>query len=170
MPPREEGHREVKHHPSRVGGGEIRPQMLPLVFYRSTKGAMMQVADYKGVISDLRMKRNALEHEMKRLDDIISELERMTGKAALQSSLTASARPFRGETLKASIEAVLDSGREFLAIKDVIARLEQGGLESKAKRLYPSVYSTLFRMSEDDGPVVKSKDGKWGLRKWQNQA
>jgi len=126
----------------------------------------MQMADYKGVISDLRTKRDALAHEMRRLEEIIAELERMTGKAP-QDGMSASSRPFRGQTLKASIEAVLDSERSFLPIQEVIRRLEQGGLESKAKRLYPSVYSTLFRLSEDDGPIVKSKDGKWGLRKWQ---
>jgi hypothetical protein len=128
------------------------------------------VADYKGVIGDLRMKRDALAHEMARLDDIIQELERMSGKLPFQGAMSVSDRPFRGQTLKASIEAVLDSANEFLSIKDVINRLMAGGLESKAKRLYPSVYSTLFRMGEDDGPVVKSKEGKWGLRKWQDAA
>lgn len=126
------------------------------------------MADYKGVISELRMKRQGLQNEIARLDDVISALEQISQTGQTTSASASTSKLFKGVTLIFAVQKVLElAAGEPLHIKDVIERLESGGFESRARRFYPSVYSTLYRLAEDNGAVVKTKDGRWGLRKWQ---
>ncbi len=49
--------------------------------------------------------------------------------------------------------------------KDITEGLQQGGLTTKAKNLYATVYPTLLRM-EDGGEVVRVTKTEWGLTEW----
>ena len=49
--------------------------------------------------------------------------------------------------------------------KDITEGLQQGGLTTKAKNLYATVYPTLLRM-EEGGEVVRVTKTEWGLTEW----
>jgi hypothetical protein len=123
------------------------------------------MADYQGVIAELSQKRDRLANELDQLDSVIRSLKVIAGEAP--SSVAARPRSvmatYRGLLLINAVQRALEIHGP-LTTKEVVSTLEEGGFESKAQRLYASVYSTMFRLSEGDGPVHKLKDGKWALR------
>jgi len=48
---------------------------------------------------------------------------------------------------------------------DITEGLKRGGLTTKARNLYATVYPTLLRM-EKSGDVVRVTKGEWGLAEW----
>jgi len=49
--------------------------------------------------------------------------------------------------------------------KEITGGLQQGGLTTKAKNLYATVYPTLLRMVQS-GEVVRVTKNEWGLTEW----
>jgi len=63
-----------------------------------------------------------------------------------------------------AIKAFLNIAKRTKGAKDITEALRNGGLTTKAKNLYGTVYPTLLRM-EKAGDVVRVK-GEWGLSEW----
>jgi len=68
-------------------------------------------------------------------------------------------------TVSDSIKKYLNIVKRPKTAKDVVEGLQQGGLTTKAKNLYATVYPTLLRMAEG-GIVVRVTDTEWGLSEW----
>lgn len=68
-------------------------------------------------------------------------------------------------TVSDSIKKYLNIVKRPKIAKDIVEGLQQGGLTTKAKNLYATVYPTLLRM-EEGGIVVRVTDTEWGLTEW----
>lgn len=68
-------------------------------------------------------------------------------------------------TVSDSIKKYLNIVKRPKIAKDIVDGLQQGGLTTKAKNLYATVYPTLLRM-EEGGIVVRVTDTEWGLTEW----
>jgi len=122
------------------------------------------VAEYKGVIAELKATRATLQEEIAELDTVIGTLEQMSqnGGAARQ------AQPYRGLRLIDAARKALELAATPRKTKQLVTELETGGFKSHVKDPYRSLYRALLGVSERGGSVVKLKDG-WALRKWQSR-
>lgn len=68
-------------------------------------------------------------------------------------------------TVSDSIKKYLNIVKRPKTAKDIVEGLQQGGLTTKAKNLYATVYPTLLRM-EEGGIVVRVTSTEWGLAEW----
>lgn len=64
-----------------------------------------------------------------------------------------------------AIKAYLNIVKRPKTAKDITGGLQQGGLTTKAKNLYATVYPTLLRM-EEATDVVRVTKNEWGLTEW----
>ena len=64
-----------------------------------------------------------------------------------------------------AITAYLNIVKGPRSAKDITEALKQGGLITRAKDLYQTVFPTLTRM-EKKGQIAKLNNGDWGLAEW----
>jgi hypothetical protein len=64
-----------------------------------------------------------------------------------------------------AIKSFLNISRRPRTAQDITDGLKRGGLTTKARNLYATVYPTLLRM-EKAGEVVRPTKGEWGLANW----
>ena len=128
--------------------------------------------DYSGVLEELKDKRRALDNERRELEALIAEVERLLARQADSSSL-------RGSILRAAQTAMGELSmpeaiRVFFASlphpepktsREIQDGLRAGGYQG-GKSVRSQVYNALHRLSQGDGPLLRTTDGRWALREW----
>lgn len=132
------------------------------------------MADYKGVLADLRARRSAIEKERVDLDAAIAAIERLAsstpnGAAGLrpQDSHVVSPRAFVGLTMPQALAKHFTLVNQPQTTRQIMDALKAGGMKSKGS-LRGHVYNTLHRLSQDNGPFRHEPDSRWSLREWKN--
>lgn len=132
------------------------------------------MADYKGVLADLRARRVAIDKERADLDTAIAAIERLAASAVIsgtgpgtQEVRGVSARAFGGLTMPQAITKYLGLVNQPQTTRQIIDGLRAGGVRSTAG-LRGHVYNTLHRLSRGDGQFRHDPDGRWSLREWQS--
>lgn len=132
------------------------------------------MADYVGVLADLKAKRTALDEERAELETLIQGVERLVARIGIPmptigaSVLVTPVRRAWGRlTMPQAVKAHFNTivTRELQTTKQVVESVRAGGIKGGAN-LRGHVYNTLERLSKDDGPFVKHPDGRWSLREW----
>jgi hypothetical protein len=118
----------------------------------------------------------ALEAKRSALDNAIASLRVLAGQAApegteLPSALTRSdgtdvrSDTFHGLSMPEAVKKYLRIKKGPQNARAIAAVLPRGGFKSKAKNLYPNVYTALLRLQEA-GEAEKLASGEWGLSEW----
>lgn len=130
------------------------------------------MADYKDVLADLKAKKVAIDRERAKLDAAITAFERLvSGEASGPSTKPASrsgvtSRTFAGLTVHQAVTKYLRATKEPQTSAQIQNALRAGGKRSKSKSFNAIVYKTLSRLSKNDGPYRRERDGRWSLREW----
>jgi hypothetical protein len=138
---------------------------------------MSDAIDYQALLSQL-------ESEREKLDTMIAWVRGKLGQQAPDYAVrgktpklhskaieaTAMPRQLASDTffrmqIPVAIKSYLNIMRGPRSAKLIVEGLKQGGLTSKAKNLYQTVYPSLLRM-EKAGEVVRVTNGEWGLVEW----
>ena len=128
--------------------------------------------DYSGVLEELKDKRRALDHERRELEGLIADVERLLARQTDSSAV-------RGSILRAAQTAMEelsmpDAIRVFFASlprpepktsREIQDGLRAGGYQG-GKSVRSQLYNTLHRLSQGDGPLLRTDDGRWALREW----
>jgi len=130
------------------------------------------MADYKGVLVDLRARKAAIEKERIDLETAIAAIERLASSASNSGGADSvssgiPARTFTNMTMPQAIEKYFNrlSVREPQTTRQLMDALRAGGLKSKGD-IRAHVYNTMHRLSQDGGPYRHEPDGRWSLRVW----
>lgn len=133
------------------------------------------MADYIGVLADLRARRSDIERERVELDTAIAAIERLAALAGVASapeatkardeSRAAHPLPFRGMTMPQAVVKHFQAigAGESPTTREVIDAVTKGGIPTKSS-IRGHVYNTLHRLSQPDGPLQRRGEGRWGLR------
>ena len=127
------------------------------------------MAEYTKTLESLLAKQNILERRLKKLRGVIKgleDLEREEGPGASLTVLTPSlgtGLPYRGMTVRAAARKCLEMNRQPMNAHEIAAELRDGGMETEAKKFTTTVYSILFRASDE----FESEGGKWSLCEWK---
>lgn len=132
------------------------------------------MADYKGVLADLRARRAAIDKERVDLETAIAAIERLASSAVnsaagsgAQDVRGISSRAFAGLTMPQAIAKYYTLVNQPQTTRQVIDALKAGGIKSKGN-LRGHVYNTLHRLSQKDGPFRHESDSRWSLREWKS--
>ena len=159
------------------GPGQPGPGRFPLCTRDYTKAEKRnQVADYKGVLVDLKSRRAAIDEEAKGLDRAILALENLvtvderpvqTAQAIdhTQESPRVSRRAFSSLTMPQAIEKCLKLTGHSVMKRQIQDTLRAGGVRA-SKSFSAHVYNTLKRLSKNGGQFRREPDGTWGLSAW----
>lgn len=131
------------------------------------------MADYAGVLAELRAKRDALDQERTELDEVIRGIERLIAKGGLTTPVTTSPLS-RVAAAPGTVPTMPEAVRRFFKAQFVLepqtTRQVVEGVRSQGikggKNLRGHVYNTLDRLSKDDGPYIHHSDGRWSLKSW----
>ncbi len=132
------------------------------------------MADYKGVLTDLRARRVAIEKERVDLDTAIAAVERLASSTVNSTAgqgtqetrgIGVSSRAFVGVTMPQAITKYFALVNEPQTTRQVLDGLKAGGVKATSG-LRGHVYNTLHRLSQDNGPFRHETDGRWSLREW----
>lgn len=128
------------------------------------------MADYKGVLTELRARRAAIDKERVDLDTAIAAIERLANVViniplGTLSVRGVSPRAFVGLTMPQAITKHFTLVNEPQTTRQIMDALKAGGMKSKGS-LRGHVYNTLHRLSQDDGPFRHESDNRWSLREW----
>jgi hypothetical protein len=135
------------------------------------------MADYAGVLADLKARRAAIDAERTELDGLIQGVERMLArygatKAAspspiAQAAISTRPRAFAGKTMPEAVKGFFKAQMALqpYATRQVTEGVRAGGFKG-GKNLRGHVYNTLHRLSQDSGPILHHADGRWSLREW----
>jgi hypothetical protein len=131
------------------------------------------MADYKGVLADLKARRTAIEKECADLDTAIAAVERLANLSAFTASVAAAKQTlpdlrlgqatFSGLRMPQAITNYLTMVRQPQTTRQVIDALKSGGVKDSGS-LRGHVYNTLHRLSQEGGPFKHNADGRWSLR------
>lgn len=128
------------------------------------------MADYEGVLADLKARRVALDRERNELDIMISGMERFMSTPALngqpRQQATISPRAFSTLTMPDALKKCLKLAQQQPQTKRQIQDTLKAGGAKVGKSFSAHVYNTLKRLSGPDGPFRKEIDGRWSLREW----
>lgn len=132
------------------------------------------MADYAGVLVDLRARLAELDRERADLNTAVEAIERLakgvngsTTKTPVTVADTRTApvftvKRFTGLTMPQAVSAILSDAGEAMTTRQIQDALAAGGKEAKNRG---HVYNTLHRLSQgDDGPFVRNANGRWQLR------
>lgn len=135
------------------------------------------MADYKGVLADLRAKLATLDHERADLTIAIAAIERLVVTAPSSDHVTKiqaavvglSPRAFVSMTMPEAITKALKMLQQPQTTSQIKDILRAGGTKV-GKSFNPHVYNTLKRLSDANGTIRRESDGRWGLREKPAQA
>ena len=132
------------------------------------------MADYEGVLADLKMRRAALDRERAALETAIGAIEQLMSSAApatTRQEMRADTRPITprtftgGLTMPQAITKYLKIAQAPQTKGQIREALRSGGM-----RMGPNsgahIYNTLHRLSQGEGPYRHESDGRWSLREW----
>jgi hypothetical protein len=129
------------------------------------------MADYIGVLNDLRGRRAALRKELEELDTAIGALERLAGAnrnghqpATVSSRAAVAAVPsLRGLTLANAVVAYMTAIGQPQTTRQVVEGLKAAGVNASAPSFDTQVYNALNRMTGESGQVSR-EGGLWLLK------
>lgn len=127
------------------------------------------MADYEGVLADLKARRTVLDRERSELETVIAGIERLisTSSGQTRQPTAVSPRAFSGslsmpEALTKCLKLAQQQPQTKRQIQDI---LKAGGMKA-GKSFGAHVYNTLKRLSGPDGRFRRESDGRWSLRDW----
>lgn len=129
------------------------------------------MADYQGVLADLKKKRAALEQERTQLDVAIAAIERLlasanqAGRTLPTEVRSISPRAFAGLTMPQAIVKYLKQVQEPQTKMQIKEALKAGGMRL-SQNYGAHIYNTLHRLSKPNGLFRRESDGRWSLREW----
>jgi len=127
---------------------------------------MAEDNDILGMITSLEAKRAALDNAIAALRQLAGgemvvegSVPPMGQEGAMRSDA------FHGLSMPEAVKRYLRMTKVPQNAKNIAEVLPRGGFKSKAKNLYPNVYTALLRLQEA-GEVEKLASGEWGLSDW----
>ncbi len=120
------------------------------------------MADYLGVVTELRVRQKALAAEIAELGAIITGLERLATTGTSERA-EPSIVSFGGKTLPQAVRIYMESVARPQTTRQVVNSLKAGGVSDAAKSFVNQVYNALHRGSKPGGDYVRDGD-KWRLR------
>lgn len=128
------------------------------------------MADYTGVLADLKARRDALNRERAELETVIGGIERILAarEPHQASSEAAPRRPAKagslsGLTMPQVITQLLQNAAEPQTTRQLVENVKGSGIKV-GTNVRGHVYNTLHRLSQDDGPFQRLNDGRWSIR------
>src|ERR1035441_8330032 len=139
--------------------------------------------DYQCVLKDLKSRRDRLNIAIEGLDAAIEAVEHIIGElqpgiVVIQQASIPVVDPgnngsdvYRKMTLKdAAIHLLRAQGPSKTTI-EIVKGLKDGGIRSKSKNLYTTLYNTLTSETKrENSKVVRNEDKSWGLRVVEQQS
>jgi hypothetical protein len=132
----------------------------------------MNESAYKQLLTELEQEREDIERmivwvkgRMEQTDSVgtVTAPAKLPSPARFPRLLAPDA--FFRMSVPDAIKGYLNIVKRPKTAKDITEGLQQGGLTTKAKNLYATVYPTLLRM-EEGGEVVRVTKNEWGLTEW----
>ena len=121
------------------------------------------MADYFGVLTDLKTQRKALLDEADDLEGVINGLERLVAKESASKPALERPLTFQGMNLAQAVRAYVESVNRPQTTREVAEALKAGGVPSAAKTFANQVYNILHNGVGPDGHY--RRDGtQWRLR------
>lgn len=126
------------------------------------------MADYEGVLADLKARRTALDRERSDLETVIAGIERLVSTSGGQTrhQPAVSPRAFSSLTMPDALKKCLKLAQQQPQTKRQIQDTLKAGGTKVGKSFGAHVYNTLKRLSGPDGPFRREPDGRWSLREW----
>lgn len=136
------------------------------------------MADYPGVLADLRGRIALIDQERKELEIAIAAIERISGAYGANSAGTqrlllptiestatvgGSNGSFRGMRMPEAIYKHFLAAREPQTVRQIVEALRAGGFEGN-QNLRGHVYNTLHRLQAPNGPYIHGENGQWIFR------
>ena len=130
---------------------------------------MNQNLDYRLVLADLRARRVKLDAAISAIEAILGETrppvnETLFPETRPDSQNTAPNGAYSQLTIAAAAAHYLESAGKPQTMISLVEGLRRGGIPSKSKNLYRTLYNTLNSKLDTEF----TRDGKkWGLAKWR---
>lgn len=136
------------------------------------------MADYQGVLADLRERIAKLDSERKELETAVAAIQRIVGSSFVpvppmpqvarspQASYNASPATetarvsFRGLTMPQALARHYDTVNAPQTVRQIVEALRVGGFAA-GQNLRGHVYNTLHRLQAPNGPYVHGENGVW---------
>ena len=123
------------------------------------------MADYEGVLSDLKARRAALDQERETLETAITALERLPPVTGDDENHTPVARRAFGRmNLPEALTKYATIVQSSATTSQIADALRAGGMRAKAKSFNNQVYNILRRLSDAGGPWQRESNGRWSQR------
>ena len=122
------------------------------------------MADYDGVLVDLKSKLAALDKERTELVNVIAGLERLASGGP-RKQVVVSSRTFSGLSMPQALAKCFKIAQQPQTKRQLQDVLRSGGMRA-GKSFGAHVYNTLKRLSTTDGLFRRESDGRWSLREW----
>lgn len=124
--------------------------------------------NYQTVLEDLRARRDRLNHALAAIEQIIGETE-LKEQSEVAASSPAPSNIYRKHTIgDAAIDFIRSKGKK-QSTSAIVKGLKAGGISSKSRNLYSTVYNTLTKRSERKNPDVVRDGTDWGLPEWKQE-
>jgi hypothetical protein len=131
------------------------------------------MADYAGVLADLRSRLDALEHERSEIQTAIAAIERIASVAAGGQGQSLAPpvdeHQFSGMPLQAAIAAHLSSVREPQSVREIAEAVKARGYKTKSPKFTNIVYNTLNRLSQGERPIFGRVEKRWVIHDGQQR-
>ena len=131
---------------------------------------------YEAVLKDLEEEQAETESELEELaaqhQAIIErqqELNYLVERLRQRLAARSGAGPYAGLAIIEAAAAFLADRGESAATQEITDKIMAGGVESRAANPKTTVYGVLHRDDKNEGVIMKTGAGKWGLREWDVQ-
>jgi hypothetical protein len=128
--------------------------------------------DYPSVLADLKSRRDRLTLLIEGIEQMLGELK--PGQASTGQSGIPMVSPSRNGSDIYRKMTIKDAAIHFLSggggggrkpTLDIVQGLQDGGVKSKSKNLYTTIYNTLVsEANREEGKIVRNDDKSWSLR------
>ncbi|MGD0225474.1 MAG: hypothetical protein ABSF71_24365 [Terriglobia bacterium] len=127
--------------------------------------------DYQCVLQDLKARRDRLNAAIEAVEHILGELQPVP--IVIQKASIPVVEPsnngsdiYRKMTIKDAIIYFLRSSGGKQPAVTVVQALKDGGIRSKSKKLYSTVYNSMdVESKKENGQIIRTDDKMWDLRK-----
>jgi hypothetical protein len=119
--------------------------------------------NYQTVLSDLRFRRDRLNHAIAAIEEIVGETEpRVNGNAPLQEVSSPSGVYATMTIGDAAVHFIKSKGKK-QKTGTIVRALQAGGLRSQSKKLYTTIYNTLSARANREGADVVKVGSDWDV-------